>query len=158
MTDGSVPKAFFVDIPPQNKEQNTSRDSGQSVVITRSQTTNPHKQAPIIQSKEPDIEHAYFPHTDGPVEQKPMFIEKVFHGNSYNYGVPTTPHGSAKKNNPMDLSNIHVFIRKRPLTVKEVKRKEIDVVMAKDPCTLVVDEPKLAVDLRPFVQQVSQKE
>ena len=45
-------------------------------------------------------------------------------------------------------------VRKRPLTRREQKRQEVDVVRADGDDTIMVDETKVAIDLAKYVQQV----
>ena len=45
-------------------------------------------------------------------------------------------------------------MRKRPLTRREQRAKESDVVTVEGDNTLSVNEPKLAVDLKPYTLQV----
>ena len=46
-----------------------------------------------------------------------------------------------------------VCVRKRPRTAREVKLNDRDVVEISDHQMVVVDEPKVAVDLTKFIQQ-----
>ena len=49
---------------------------------------------------------------------------------------------------------IRVCVRKRPLTAREAKRNEPDIVRIRSHQTVVVEELKVAVDLKKFIQQV----
>ncbi|KAJ3129793.1 Kinesin-like protein kif24 [Physocladia obscura] len=72
------------------------------------------------------------------------------------YGVPTN---LSKGNNTgpvkvADLNDrIRVCVRKRPLNKKEIKSSQTDVATVLDRRTLVVNEPKVKVDLTKFVEQ-----
>ena len=107
------------------------------------------------------VSHAYFPPKNTPSEIKEIPVEKVFHNTQYNYGVPNSASGVVEtfKNvrTPYKGSNqkICVCVRKRPLTVREVKRQEVDVIQVTGRHNLIVEENKLALDLTRFVQQVS---
>ena len=50
--------------------------------------------------------------------------------------------------------NFQVCVRKRPLTRREQKRQEVDVVNVDGADTIVVDETKVAIDLAKYIQQV----
>ena len=52
------------------------------------------------------------------------------------------------------LDKIHVCVRKRPRTTREVKRNETDIVKVQGHQTVIVEELKVAVDLTKFMQQV----
>ena len=52
------------------------------------------------------------------------------------------------------LDKIHVCVRKRPRTTREVKRNETDIVKVQGHQMVIVEELKVAVDLTKFVQQV----
>ncbi|XP_059171557.1 mucin-5AC-like isoform X2 [Physella acuta] len=88
-------------------------------------------------------------------------VERIKHSKmkSYNYGVhkvsaPTkskTPKLGA--NRFVGEEKIKVCVRKRPLTKKEQKGKEEDIVTVESTNMLVINEPKLAVDLTAFTLQ-----
>ena len=151
--ESSAPRAFFIDAKQHSSTVN--KDIGFTSATNAVNTASPLKQAPIILSKEPSIPHAYFPPEDSSTEQKPVYVERVHHSGSYDYGVPTTPAGRTKSSGQTEVGKIQVCIRKRPLMTGEIKRKEMDIVQAEDASCVIVNEPKLAVDLTPFVQQVS---
>uniref|UniRef100_A0A1Y9GZ93 Kinesin-like protein n=1 Tax=Anopheles dirus TaxID=7168 RepID=A0A1Y9GZ93_9DIPT len=52
---------------------------------------------------------------------------------------------------PVDAHQITVCVRKRPLSQKEQKQKEVDVVCVPTKDTLLVHEPKLKVDLTKYL-------
>ncbi|CAG5129394.1 unnamed protein product [Candidula unifasciata] len=77
-------------------------------------------------------------------------IERIHHSkrNSYNYGVhKVSSSGKATYN------TIKVCVRKRPLTRRELRAKEEDIVHTESTNTLIVNEPKLAVDLKAYTLQ-----
>ncbi len=105
--------------------------------------------------------HAYFPAFSPPKEQtpKPPHIERIVHNSDYDYGVPGktnqrknsqgTPRSQARKD------KIQVCVRKRPLTKRETKRQELDIVKVEREDVIVVEEAKVAIDLSKYIQQVS---
>ncbi|XP_053678213.1 kinesin-like protein Klp10A [Anopheles nili] len=52
---------------------------------------------------------------------------------------------------PVELHQITVCVRKRPLSQKELMRKEIDVICVPNKNTLIVHEPKTKVDLTKYL-------
>ncbi|XP_050074472.1 kinesin-like protein Klp10A [Anopheles maculipalpis] len=52
---------------------------------------------------------------------------------------------------PVDIHQITVCVRKRPLNQKEMMRKEVDVVCIPNKNTLIVHEPKAKVDLTKYL-------
>ncbi|KAK6188934.1 hypothetical protein SNE40_005008 [Patella caerulea] len=81
-------------------------------------------------------------------------LERVKHDSGYNYGVPKSKivkrHKSSRHSGE---ARIRVCVRKRPLTKKESKSVDEDIVLAESTTTLTVNEPKLAVDLKPYTLQ-----
>lgn len=79
----------------------------------------------------------------------------------YNYGVPTNVSSSVRSSRSSSAKHgggdekIKVCVRKRPSNKKEIKCGESDIVAAVSTTTLVVNEPKVAVDLTPHTLQVS---
>ncbi|KAJ3381702.1 Kinesin-like protein kif24 [Entophlyctis sp. JEL0112] len=75
------------------------------------------------------------------------------------YGVPNTVSNTTKTSQGgsskiSDISDrIRVCVRKRPLNKKELKSNQVDVANVLDRRTLVVNEPKVKVDLTKFVEQ-----
>ncbi|KAI9209156.1 P-loop containing nucleoside triphosphate hydrolase protein [Polychytrium aggregatum] len=77
------------------------------------------------------------------------------------YGVPIDPSSaSAIKRSgssnvpPSDLNaRIRVCVRKRPLNKKEKARNEIDIATLKSSRIIVINEPKVKVDLTKYVEQ-----
>ncbi|XP_075528016.1 kinesin-like protein KIF2A isoform X5 [Dermacentor variabilis] len=55
-------------------------------------------------------------------------------------------------NDPSEVHQICVAVRKRPLNKKEVNRKEVDVITVPNRDLIVVHEPKLKVDLTKFLE------
>ncbi|XP_005100746.1 uncharacterized protein LOC101848438 [Aplysia californica] len=91
----------------------------------------------------------------GPVERIKHSQEK-----SYNYGVhklgsPSKVSKSSRGGSGRHLGDekIKVCVRKRPLTRREQRGKEDDVVTVESTNTLIVNEPKLAVDLKAYTLQ-----
>uniref|UniRef100_V5GUF9 Kinesin-like protein n=1 Tax=Ixodes ricinus TaxID=34613 RepID=V5GUF9_IXORI len=58
-------------------------------------------------------------------------------------------------NDPAEVHQICVAVRKRPLNKKELGRKEVDVVTVPSRDVMVVHEPKLKVDLTKFLENSS---
>jgi kinesin family protein 2/24 len=52
----------------------------------------------------------------------------------------------------MDAPKILVAIRKRPLTRKETRRSEQDIIDCISPSSLVVKEPRVKVDLTKYIE------
>ncbi|XP_052791398.1 uncharacterized protein LOC128225569 [Mya arenaria] len=82
-------------------------------------------------------------------------VEKVKHGAGYNYGVPGGSSTTARpKSRPgssrLNVDRIKVCVRKRPLSKREVRSGEEDMVHAGSTTTIVVSEPKQAVDLTAY--------
>ncbi|KAJ3027392.1 UNVERIFIED_CONTAM: Kinesin-like protein kif24 [Siphonaria sp. JEL0065] len=75
------------------------------------------------------------------------------------YGVPTSYSNAPQKSNSgpariADLTDrIRVCVRKRPLNKKELRGNQVDVATVSDRRTLVVNEPKVKVDLTKYVEQ-----
>lgn len=55
-------------------------------------------------------------------------------------------------NDPSEVHQICVAVRKRPLNKKEINRKEVDVITVPNGALMVVSEPKLKVDLTKFLE------
>lgn len=53
---------------------------------------------------------------------------------------------------PIEDHQITVCVRKRPLSRKEIMRKEIDVISVPNKDQLIVHEPKTKVDLTKFLE------
>ncbi|CAG8786047.1 1023_t:CDS:2, partial [Racocetra persica] len=77
------------------------------------------------------------------------------------YGVPSR-HSSrnnsysqpAKQNVPSNLNDkIRVCVRKRPLSKKELTRNEKDIATVSGQRTVLINEPKMKVDLTKYVEQ-----
>ncbi|XP_038077083.1 uncharacterized protein LOC119744936 [Patiria miniata] len=88
---------------------------------------------------------------------KKSFIEVIDHGDNsvYNYGVPGQPikqHGTPQSSGQNEAERIKVCVRKRPLSKKEERDKEKDVIQMEGRGTLVINEAKVAVDLTKFMQ------
>ncbi|GFR69175.1 kinesin-like protein [Elysia marginata] len=79
----------------------------------------------------------------------------------YNYGVhkvatpsKTRSSRSVAHRGPRDRDDkIKVCVRKRPLTRREHRAKDEDIVAVESTTTLIVNEPKLAVDLKAYTLQ-----
>lgn len=76
----------------------------------------------------------------------------------YNYGVPSsassTPTSSRARSRTTGEERIKVCVRKRPRNKREIKNTDDDVVQTESDSTLIVNEPKAAVDLRAYTLQV----
>ncbi|BFY97058.1 hypothetical protein BsWGS_00098 [Bradybaena similaris] len=90
-----------------------------------------------------------------------MAVERIHHSkkNSYNYGVHKVS-TSAKPRIIRSSSHrstgderIKVCVRKRPVTRRELRAKEEDIVHTESTNTLIVNESKLAVDLKAYTLQ-----
>lgn len=82
-------------------------------------------------------------------------VERVRHSEGYNYGLPRSKVRSklpSTKNSKDE--KIRVCIRKRPLNRREAKTGDDDIVQVETTNMLIVNEPKLAVDLKPYTLQV----
>jgi len=113
-----------------------------------------------------EAQHAYFPAPVGQMEELPVHVEQVFHTTGYNYGIPTSglSHTINQRTADVDLNmegqaatcneKIRVCVRKRPRTMREVKRNEQDVVKIRGRRTVILEELKVAVDLTKYMQQV----
>ncbi|CAL1527967.1 unnamed protein product [Lymnaea stagnalis] len=88
-------------------------------------------------------------------------VERIKHSQvkGYNYGVHKVKTPTKSKSSRQGMhrhlgdEKIKVCVRKRPLTKKEIKLKEEDIVTIESTTTLVVNEPKLAVDLKAYTLQ-----
>ncbi|KAH9503198.1 Kinesin-like protein kif24 [Bulinus truncatus] len=87
-------------------------------------------------------------------------VERIKHSQvkCYNYGVHkvNTPTKSKVKNISLRHNadeKIKVCVRKRPLTKRELKTKEEDIVIVESTNTLVLNEQKVAVDLKAYTLQ-----
>ncbi|RKP03363.1 hypothetical protein CXG81DRAFT_9617, partial [Caulochytrium protostelioides] len=71
------------------------------------------------------------------------------------YGVPTS--SLSRGTSQTHLTNlddrIRVAVRKRPLSRKEVKRNEVDICVVQSSQRLVVNEPKVKVDLTRYIDE-----
>ncbi|XP_041371129.1 uncharacterized protein LOC121384701 [Gigantopelta aegis] len=91
-----------------------------------------------------------------PVRVKRAAVQRIKHDRGYNYGVPqATSKGKSNCGTAKSSSDdrIRVCVRKRPLTRKEVKGHDPDIVEADDATVVIVNEPKQAVDLTAFTLQ-----
>ncbi|KAM4876675.1 kinesin-like protein KIF24 [Thomomys bottae] len=81
-------------------------------------------------------------------------IQKVSHGSGYNYGIPHSYiRQNTTENSWTEMEKIRVCVRKRPLSLKEVRRGEINIITVEDKETLLVHEKKEAVDLTQYILQ-----
>ncbi|KAI8802576.1 P-loop containing nucleoside triphosphate hydrolase protein [Cladochytrium replicatum] len=73
------------------------------------------------------------------------------------YGVPVANSGNSsgqKSKSSSDFNErIRVCVRKRPLNKKELKRNETDIATVGGRRTIIINEPKVKVDLTKFVEQ-----
>ncbi|KAL3867065.1 hypothetical protein ACJMK2_044298 [Sinanodonta woodiana] len=107
---------------------------------------------------EPAIKHsvsAASTHNSSPLIQKAP-VERIRHGKGYNYGVPGAAASAIKsrsRTGGIRDEKIKVCVRKRPLNRKEIKAGDEDVVRTESTTTVIVNEPKLAVDLTAYTLQ-----
>ncbi|KAM4850131.1 kinesin-like protein KIF24 [Urocitellus parryii] len=83
-------------------------------------------------------------------------IQRVSHVSGYNYGIPRSciRQNTLEKENPWtEVEKIRVCVRKRPLSIKEVRRGEINIIIVEDKETLLVHEKKEALDLTQYILQ-----
>eukprot|EP00127_Corallochytrium_limacisporum_P005363 Clim_evm39s203 gene=Clim_evmTU39s203 len=80
-------------------------------------------------------------------------------GGGFNYGVPTGPINDASAGVTKSVKkqskgpNIRVCVRKRPLSRKEASKGDTDMLDIIDRKTLSVNEPKVTVDMRKYLQE-----
>ncbi|KAK2119909.1 Kinesin-like protein kif24 [Saguinus oedipus] len=83
-------------------------------------------------------------------------IQRISHVSGYDYGIPHSciRQSTSEKQNPWtEMEKIRVYVRKRPLGVREVRRGEINIITVEDKETLLVHEKKEAVDLTQYILQ-----
>ncbi|MEE6457765.1 hypothetical protein FKM82_000028 [Ascaphus truei] len=83
-------------------------------------------------------------------------IHRVTHVSGYNYGVPQTclrPSTSEKEGPWTETDKIRVCVRKRPLSLREERRGEVNVVTVEDKETIFIYEKKEAVNLKQYILQ-----
>ncbi|NWV44402.1 KIF24 protein, partial [Grantiella picta] len=83
-------------------------------------------------------------------------VQRVTHISGYNYGLPHSfirPNTSDKETPWTESEKIRVCVRKRPLSLREVRRGEVNVITVRDKETLLVHEKKEAVDLTQYILQ-----
>ncbi|KAM8802938.1 kinesin-like protein KIF24 [Rhynchonycteris naso] len=83
-------------------------------------------------------------------------IQRFSHVSGYNYGIPhfNIRQNTSEKENPcVEMEKIRVYVRKRPLVMREVRRGEINIITVEDKETLLVHEKKEAVDLTQYILQ-----
>ncbi len=165
------PKAFFIEsgaLTNRDALLSSARNAGLAS-DNPPERFQPSQPQPVIKKKPPVERHAYFPSEESKDFDKPAYIEKVYHNGGYNYGIPQDKEDSLKSFHRSNLTNgsiptqeksaseekIRVVVRKRPLTAREMKRKELDIIKVPNRKTLTVDESKLAVDLTRYIHQVS---
>lgn len=76
---------------------------------------------------------------------------------NFSYGIPSSKlkPSTTKTKLTNESSNIKVCVRKRPLGNDELASGEVDVVNAEvDDNTVVINAPKVAVDLTKYMQKV----
>uniref|UniRef100_A0A1B8XUW7 SAM domain-containing protein n=1 Tax=Xenopus tropicalis TaxID=8364 RepID=A0A1B8XUW7_XENTR len=84
-------------------------------------------------------------------------IHRVAHVLGYNYGVPQTCRRldpTEKKRPWTETDRIRVCVRKRPLSSREERRGEVNVVSAEEKGTITIYERKEAVNLKEYILQV----
>uniref|UniRef100_A0A803J3L8 Kinesin-like protein KIF24 n=1 Tax=Xenopus tropicalis TaxID=8364 RepID=A0A803J3L8_XENTR len=83
-------------------------------------------------------------------------IHRVAHVLGYNYGVPQTCRRldpTEKKRPWTETDRIRVCVRKRPLSSREERRGEVNVVSAEEKGTITIYERKEAVNLKEYILQ-----
>ncbi|NXC45417.1 KIF24 protein, partial [Penelope pileata] len=83
-------------------------------------------------------------------------IQRVTHVSGYNYGLPHSSirSSTSEKETPWTESDkIRVCVRKRPLSLREERRGEVNIITVKDKETLLLHEKKEAVDLTQYILQ-----
>ncbi|XP_027745190.1 kinesin-like protein KIF24 [Empidonax traillii] len=83
-------------------------------------------------------------------------VQRVTHISGYNYGLPHSciRSGTSEKETPWTESEkIRVCVRKRPLSLREERRGEVNIITVKDGETLLLHEKKEAVDLTQYILQ-----
>lgn len=167
-----VPRSFFIPVdktevshptPPSSIATESSQPVVKQPMMYTAQeqamTTNQQKLKPFqFRSFQPSSsskdQHAYFPASNETKKETP--VERIFHSNGYNYGLPQELQKDKLKMTPSKNSRtkICVCVRKRPLVPREVKRSEADIVKTAANSAVIVDEAKVAVDLTKYIQQV----
>ncbi|NWX29526.1 KIF24 protein, partial [Notiomystis cincta] len=83
-------------------------------------------------------------------------VQRVTHVSGYNYGLPHSyiRSNTLDKETPWTESEkIRVCVRKRPLSLREERRGEVNIITVKDKETLLLHEKKEAVDLTQYILQ-----
>ncbi|NWT04310.1 KIF24 protein, partial [Mionectes macconnelli] len=83
-------------------------------------------------------------------------VQRVTHISGYNYGLPHSciRSNTSEKEAPWTESEkIRVCVRKRPLSLREERRGEVNIITVKDRETLLLHEKKEAVDLTQYILQ-----
>lgn len=112
--------------------------------------------APPISNR---IASAPMPMFSHKVPRKTAPAEKVKHSKAkgYNYGVPSNRDSVKSKVRASGRltkdERIRVCVRKRPLSRREIRSSEQDIVTAESTTTVVIKEPKVAVDLTAFTMK-----
>ena len=97
------------------------------------------------------------------VPRKASPAERVRHqakSKGYNYGVPGNTSGDSVKpkvrasGRPSRDEKIRVCVRKRPLSRRESRASDPDIIEACHTTTVIVKEPKVSVDLTAFTMKV----
>ncbi|XP_006818343.1 uncharacterized protein LOC102803413 [Saccoglossus kowalevskii] len=151
---------------------------GDAFFVQAKDPTPARKQSkPRQQRSEPVIQHETSIQYTGP-KLRERSVEVISHtGTDYNYGVPsarinthgnnlsspryTVPTNSSitchsyiynNTSTSMPLDRIKVCVRKRPLSKKEKRNKEADIISVGHPNKVVLNGQKTAVDLTKFTQ------
>uniref|UniRef100_A0A8C5TKB4 Kinesin-like protein KIF24 n=1 Tax=Malurus cyaneus samueli TaxID=2593467 RepID=A0A8C5TKB4_9PASS len=81
-------------------------------------------------------------------------VQRVTHGSGYNYGLPHScirSNTSDKETPWTESEKIRVCVRKRPLSLREEKRGELNIIAVDGNDTLLLREKKEAVDLTQYI-------
>ncbi|ELU16830.1 hypothetical protein CAPTEDRAFT_172954 [Capitella teleta] len=148
------PLKFFVDLDEASKDEIISPPKPPLSAIMLSEPKQPSNENLVHPGKRitgvTSSNHAYFP-TRSP-DEKITHRQKVFHNSGYNYGLPqgNTPCSPGKRRKS---DKICVCVRKRPMTTREAKRGDVDVVSMSSGKQVVVEEKKMSVDLSAYIQE-----
>lgn len=116
--------------------------------------TNSDSSAPS--DYEPATKHVNRASATPPRSRRVTTVERVKHTTGYNYGLPKNKvkqKSTAVREETSD-HKICVCVRKRPRNKREIRSADDDIVVVERSDTITINEPKLAVDLRPYTLQV----
>ena len=123
---------------------------------SQSEESDTGAQPPRILAAPPPIFSNKVPRKTAPAER----VKVQAKSKGYNYGVPTNRDSVKARVRPPPSSRlvkddkIRVCVRKRPLSRRESRAADPDIIDAESTTTVVVKEPKVAVDLTAFTMKV----